>query len=100
MPITSQQLKPWQRRLIPGMTDVVFLVLAMWQYGRDLFGDADSGWHLWAGMDVLAHGPRAIPDVLSFTRAGIPWRNAEWLADALLVLGYRYAGYLGVSLLV
>jgi hypothetical protein len=100
MPITSQQLTPVQRRLVPSLTDVLFVVLAVSQLGRGMFVDADSGWHLWAGMDVLTHGPRAIPDALSFTRAGVPWRNAEWLADAVFGLCYRLAGYLGVSLLV
>jgi hypothetical protein len=100
MPITSEQLRPWQRRLIPGITEILFAVLALWQFERDLFADADSGWHLWAGMDVLAHGPRAIPDALSFTRAGALWRNPEWLSDAIFALLYRHAGYFGVSLFV
>jgi hypothetical protein len=100
MPVTSQQLTPWQRRLVPGLTDVLFFVLAVSQLARGMFADADSGWHLWAGMDVLAHGPRAIPDVLSFTRAGVPWHDVEWLADAIFALCYRHAGYFGVSLFV
>jgi hypothetical protein len=51
-------------------------------------------------MDVLAHGPRAIPDTLSFTRAGVPWRDVQWLADGALALIYQHAGYFGVTLLV
>ena len=100
MPITSEQLTPLQRRLVPGLTDVLFAGLAAGQFHRAMFSDGDSGWHLWAGFDVLAHGPRAIPDTLSFTRAGVPWRNIEWLADAILALCYRHAGYFGVTVLV
>jgi hypothetical protein len=100
MPITSEQLTPWQRRLVPSLTDVLFAGLAVGQFHRAMFADGDSGWHLWAGFDVLAHGPRAIPDTLSFTRAGVPWRNLEWLADAIIALCYRHAGYFGVTVLM
>ncbi len=100
MPITSEQLTPLQRRLVPSLTDVLFAVLAVGQFHRGMFADGDSGWHLWAGFDALAHGPRAIPDTLSFTRAGVPWRNLEWLADAIIALCYRNAGYFGVTVLM
>jgi hypothetical protein len=100
MPVTSEQLTPLQRRLVPSLTDVLFAVLAVGQFHRAVFADGDSGWHLWAGFDVLAHGPRAIPDTLSFTRAGVPWRNLEWLADAVIALCYRHAGYFGVTVLM
>lgn len=100
MPITSEQLTSWQRRLIPSLTDVLFLVLLVSQISRRIFTDGDTGWHLWAGFDVLKHGPRAIPDALSFTRAGVPWVNTEWLADAVLAFCYRQAGYFGVALFV
>lgn len=100
MPITSEHLTPLQRRLVPSLADLLFAGLAVGQFHRSLFADGDSGWHLWAGFDVLAHGPRAIADTLSFTRAGVPWRNVEWLADAILALCYRHAGYFGVTVLV
>jgi hypothetical protein len=100
MRISSQSLSPLQRRLVPSLTDVLFAALAAGQFHRAMFADGDSGWHLWAGFDVLAHGPRAIPDTLSFTRAGVPWRNVEWLADAILALCYRHAGYFGVTVLL
>ena len=100
MAVTSAQLTPVQRRLIPGLTDLLFFAFAFTQLGRRIFTDGDSGWHLWAGVDVLTHGPRAIPDTLSFTRAGVPWRDVQWLGDAILALAHRHAGYFGVTLLV
>ena len=57
-----------------------------------MFADGDSGWYRWAGFDVLAHGPWASADTFSFTRAGVPWRNIEWLAGAIIALCYRHAG--------
>jgi len=100
MPMTSDGLTPWQRRLVPGLTDLFFAVLLFAPLVPSLFADADTGWHLWAGTRILAHGPGAIPDTLSFTRAGLPWRDVSWLADAILALLYRHAGYFGVGALV
>ena len=100
MPITSEQLTPWQRRLVPSLTDLLFAVLAFFPLVPSLFTDADTGWHLWAGMETLTHGPGAIRDTLSFTRAGVPWRDVSWLADAVFALFYRQAGYFGVAALV
>ena len=100
MVITSDRLTPWMRWLIPSLTDVLFLVLLLSQVSRRIFTDGDTGWHLWAGLDALVHGPRAIPDTLSFTRAGAPWVNVEWLADAVFAAAYRHGGYFGETVLV
>ena len=100
MAITSEQLTPWQRRLIPSLTDLLFAVLVFSRLNPSLFTDADTGWHLWAGLETLTHGPRALPDTLSFTRAGVPWGDVSWLADAIFALLYRHAGYFGVAALV
>jgi hypothetical protein len=100
MPITSEQLTPWQRRLVPSLTDLFFAILVFASLVPRLFTDADTGWHLWAGMETLIHGPGVIRDTLSFTRAGVPWRDVSWLADAVFALFYRRAGYYGVAALV
>ena len=100
MPITSKQLRPWQRWLVPSLTDLLFAGLLFSQLSQRLFDDADTGWHLWAGMETLTHGPGPLSDTLSFTRAGVPWRDVSWLADAVFALLYRHAGYFGVAALV
>jgi hypothetical protein len=40
-----------------------------------------------------------IPDALSFTRAGVPWADLEWLGDVLFALLFRHGAYVGVALL-
>jgi len=100
MAVTTASLGARARRFVPSLTDMLFVVLALTQLNRGLFSDGDSGWHLWAGFDVLAHGPRWIPDTLSFTRSGVPWRNVEWLADAVLAACYAHGGYFGVAAFV
>jgi hypothetical protein len=84
---------------VPSIADLIFAGLLLTRLRPTLFHDADTGWHLWAGTATLERGPGAIPDVLSFTRYGIPWPNPEWLGEVLFALSYRYADYLGVALL-
>jgi hypothetical protein len=42
----------------------------------------DLWWHLAAGREVAARGGPPLVDVFSFTAAGRPWLNPEWLWDA------------------
>ena len=42
----------------------------------------DLWWHLATGREVAAHGGPPLVDVFSFTAAGSPWLNPEWLWDA------------------
>jgi hypothetical protein len=58
--------------------------------------DADVWWHLRAGADLLAGRPGAFVESWSFTAAGRPWINHEWLAELDFGLAYRVAGGAGV----
>ena len=98
MTITSEQLTPWQRRLIPGLTELLFVLLFLPQLDARLFS-AGTGLHLWAGLEALRHGLGPLPDTLSFTRQGAPWSNLEWLGDVILALAWRRAAYPGVAVL-
>lgn len=62
-------------------------------YNPDLF------WHLHAGAWILAH--RAVPraERWSFTRAGAPWDDFEWLAQVAAQVFYARSGLGGVWLL-
>ena len=42
----------------------------------------DLWWHLATGREVAARGGPPLVDVFSFTAAGRPWLNPEWLWDA------------------
>ena len=98
MAITSEQLTPWQRRLVPGLTELLFVLLFLSQLDARLFSEV-TGLHLWAGLEALRHGPGLLPDTLSFTRQGALWLNPEWLGDVVLALAWRHAAYLGVAVL-
>jgi len=87
------------RRLLPSITDFLFIGLLFTRLHPTLFYDGDTAWHLWAGSWFLDHGVRAIPDSLSFTRAGVPWTSPQWLGEILFAWAYRHGGYMGVALL-
>jgi hypothetical protein len=57
--------------------------------------DTDLWWHLKDGQYILAHHAVATRDYLSFTFAGHPWTDHEWLADLFLYTCYRLAGLWG-----
>jgi len=58
--------------------------------------DPDVWWHLRTGQLILQnhHVPHADP--YSFTRAGHPWVNHEWLADVLIYGLYHASGWTGL----
>jgi len=75
------------------------IMAAIVAFAPPVLNDGDSWWHLATGEWILAH--RAIPDrdVFSYTMAGRPWTAHEWLAEALMAVAARLAGWNGVVLL-
>ena len=92
--------KSWPRFLLPSVRDLVFLV-AFWALligplsNRPL-ADADIGWHIRTGEQILA--THFVPRVDSFssTMQGQPWFAWEWLYDTLLGVVYGSMGLNGV----
>src|SRR5258708_27339200 len=90
----------WARFVFPCVRDLIFL-LAFWALlvgplsNRPL-ADADIGWHIRTGEQILA--THSIPRVDSFssTMQGQPWFAWEWLYDALLGVVHRSMGLNGV----
>jgi hypothetical protein len=60
--------------------------------------DNDMWWHLRAGQDMLRQHQILTHDQFSFTRAGVPWINAFWMADIVIFLVYRLGGFFALSL--
>lgn len=61
--------------------------------------DPDYWWHLATGNWILAHHRVPFTDPFSWTHGGQPWIAHEWLAELLLALANRAAGYAGALLL-
>ena len=53
---------------------------------------ADTYWHLRTGADILRTGSVPRVDAYSFTAAGWPWRNHEWLWDPFSYACFRLGG--------
>ncbi len=97
-------VSPWQARFVPdlALTAAVFTLfycLFLFEGGRKLFRDSDSGWHIRAGESILATGSLPRTDLYSFTKAGEPWFAWEWGADLVMGAAHRAAGLPGVALL-
>ena len=61
--------------------------------------DPDLWGHLRFGLDILASHSIPSSDPYSYTAAGAPWTNHEWLAELLFALAWKAAGAAGLVLL-
>ena len=87
---------------VPSLTSLAFLlpvVLLYWQLGGPsaLLNGPETGVHVRAGEWILTH--RAVPrqDLFSFSIAGRPWCDWEWLSDVFYALLYRWAGLAAIA---
>lgn len=89
------------RFLLPSVRDLIFIflfwsVLAGPLSNRPL-ADADIGWHIRTGEQILATDSLPRTDPYSSTMQGQPWVAWEWLYDALLGLLHRACELNGVA---
>ena len=61
--------------------------------------DNDLWGHVFFGREILAERAIARIDSLSYTAAGLPWINHEWLSQVVLGATYEVAGSAGLLLL-
>ena len=65
--------------------------------GRKLFRDSDTGWHIRTGERILMADTLPRTDPYSFSRPGEPWVAWEWGSDVLMGLAHRIDGLRGVT---
>ena len=88
------------RFLFPSVRDIIFLFL-FWSIlagplsNRPL-ADADIGWHIRTGEQILQTHSLPRTDPFSSTMRGQPWFAWEWLYDLVLGILYRACGLNGV----
>jgi hypothetical protein len=88
------------RFLVPSVRDIIFIflfwsVLAGPLSNRPL-ADADIGWHIRNGEQILAAHSLPRSDPFSSTMQGQPWFAWEWLYDILLGVLHQACGLNGV----
>jgi hypothetical protein len=75
------------------------VVLSIALATADNFADPDLWMHLLTGQAILRTGHIARFDTYSYSAAGMPWRNHEWLAQVALAVAYAHLGVFGLKLL-
>lgn len=58
--------------------------------------EPDIWWRLRSAAEFMGHHTLSHVDTYSFTAAGSPWTNFEWLSDLCFFLGFRVMGLQGI----
>ena len=75
------------------------MVLSIALATADNFADPDLWMHILTGNAILRTGHIPRFDTYSYSAAGMPWRNHEWLAQVALAFFYTHLGTIGLRLL-
>ncbi len=59
--------------------------------------DPDLWGHLRFGQAILASGHAPTHDPYSYTAAGAPWIDCEWLCEAVMAVAYNHFGIVGLK---
>jgi hypothetical protein len=82
---------------IAAVAGLVAFSAALW--APQVLGDGDSWWHVAAGRLMIARHALITTDPFSYTWAGRPWLDHEWLAQVMLGGAFDAGGWSGVMLL-
>jgi len=90
----------WSR--IVGFDVLLAGVLAAFVYffATRTIADPDIWWHLRNAEHLLRTGEMVRQDFYSFTAAGAPWVNHEWLGELPFYFAWRWCGFRGLYLVV
>jgi len=77
-----------------------WVVLVAARFAENDLRDPDIWWHLRNAQFLLANHRLPNVDTYSFTVAGHPWLNHEWLAEVPYYLAWRAFGLEGVQILM
>ncbi len=78
---------------------IIFFFALLVLYASKEIVDLDLWLHLKAGETIVTAGSIPLVDIFSFTVAGKPWINHEWLFQVLAFLCYRAGGPDGLILM-
>ena len=92
----------WLHWVLPSFADLFFVVLICMlvfsPMSAALLRDADTGWHIRSGEQILL--THAVPrtDPFSYTKQGEPWYAWEWMYDVVIAAIHHVSGLNGVVL--
>jgi hypothetical protein len=97
-PVTGR--RPWLRTAFSFLAMLTMLVVAIaFMMENKGIQDPDIWWHLRNAEYLFQHHELPRQDMFSFTVAGHPWINHEWLAEIPFYLAWRATGLVGVKIL-
>jgi hypothetical protein len=97
---TRRRLPGWLRTASSFLVVLAMLVAALqFLLARNGMNDPDIWWHLRNADYLFQHHQLPRYDMYSFTVAGHPWINHEWLAEVPFYLAWRASGVAGVKTL-
>ncbi len=102
--IAVEQAKPHALRLserifsFPALLTAVLVAKVYWTC-RDRIADPDMWWHLRNAQYLVANWRFPNVDMYSFTAAGSPWLNTQWLSELFYYAAFRAFGLQGIFLL-
>lgn len=97
-------LRGWLYWLTPDLGLAVTVAAAcyclfLFDSPQRLFGDADPGWHIRSGDNILRTGAFPRSDPFSFLDTGRPWYAWEWGAEVAMAAVHRFLGLSGIVFL-
>ncbi len=75
------------------------VVLSIALATADNFADPDLWMHILTGQTILHTGHIPRFDTYSYSAAGMPWHNHEWLSQVAIAFCYAHLGVFGLKLL-
>lgn len=78
----------------------VLLAGTVYGFANRGLADPDIWWHLRNAQFLVQHGVMVRHDMFSFTAAGAPWINHEWLSELPYYVGWQLAGMRGLYLVL
>jgi len=81
-----------------GVSTAVVVTLFIVQRATQPLGAGDLFWQLRTGQTILDTGVIPDTETYSYTVAGAPWNNHEWLYEAMLAAWHRATGWLGLRI--
>jgi tetratricopeptide (TPR) repeat protein len=86
-------------RLTAGPVVLGLLLVLCGAFCLTELSEVDLHWHLLTGSRILDEGHVPRLDDLSYTSAGRPWIDLQWLFEVAMAMLYRLAGWNGLDLL-
>jgi hypothetical protein len=99
--VLSSRLRSWA---IPDLASIatgvtLLLAIVLFDAGRLLFRDSDTGWHISNGEAIIENLALPRVDPYSWSKPAGRWFAWEWGADVLMGAAHRWDGLTGVALL-